>query len=242
MAQLSKSPKRILDVGTGTGVWLREAASKFQKAYLIGVDISEAFNNYPRPANVTFEQGNLLNGLEYPDSYFDYIFQRFLNAGIPSVVWPRVIKELGRMVKKGGTLELTEYLVGLDPPGGACAERVRNYLLDYFHENGVDMTVGLRLENMIKEELGWTDVYTRIIKIPMGDWAGVSGQLMKKNIQKSMESVIPDIKSNSYPMVRDLENWEEAQERQVVLEGFWKEVEDYNVSMQVAVVVAKRPD
>jgi ubiquinone/menaquinone biosynthesis C-methylase UbiE len=209
---------------------------------LIGVDVTEAYSNYNQPPNVIYDLGNILHGLEFTDGYFDYIFQRFMNSGIPSVVWPKVVRELGRLLKRGGTIEFTEYLMTMDPPGGPNAERVRSYLYDFYSDNGIDALAGLRLEAIIKEELRWTDVYTRIIKIPMGDWAGVSGQLMKKNLQGAIEYTMPESLRTPNTLSKDLENWEELSQRDAIVEEFWREVEEYNMSLQVAIVVAKRPD
>jgi methylase of polypeptide subunit release factors len=35
-----KNPQRILDVGTGTGIWAIDAADKYPSAEVIGTDIS----------------------------------------------------------------------------------------------------------------------------------------------------------------------------------------------------------
>lgn len=55
-------PKRVLDVGCGTGMWMKEVAREFPKATLIGVDIADMFMQTDIPSNCSFELGNILEG------------------------------------------------------------------------------------------------------------------------------------------------------------------------------------
>ncbi|KAF9342927.1 hypothetical protein BGX26_006606, partial [Mortierella sp. AD094] len=69
---------KILDVATGTGVWALEMAHEFPKADVYGVDISAIFPTEIKPSNCHFQLCNILEGLPFPDNYFDFIYQRLL--------------------------------------------------------------------------------------------------------------------------------------------------------------------
>ena len=61
------------------------------------------------PPNVQFLQGNFLDGLSYPDNFFDYIHQRALGVAFTTVQWETfVIKELTRVLKPCGWVEFVE--------------------------------------------------------------------------------------------------------------------------------------
>jgi len=40
LAPISSNPRRILDIGTGTGIWATDMADKFPDAHVIGTDLS----------------------------------------------------------------------------------------------------------------------------------------------------------------------------------------------------------
>jgi ubiquinone/menaquinone biosynthesis C-methylase UbiE len=69
---------KILDVATGTGVWALEMAHEFPRAQVYGVDISAIFPATIKPSNCHFQLCNILDGLPFPDNYFDFIYQRLL--------------------------------------------------------------------------------------------------------------------------------------------------------------------
>ena len=61
------------------------------------------------PLNVQFIHENFLDGLSYPDNFFDYIHQRALGIAFTRVQWETfVIKELTRVLKPHGWVEFVE--------------------------------------------------------------------------------------------------------------------------------------
>jgi ubiquinone/menaquinone biosynthesis C-methylase UbiE len=106
LAPIASTTARILDVGTGTGIWLADMATLFPHAHLLGVDVSLGSLPHPLPPQCLFCQANILQGLPFPDEQFEYIHQRLLVAAIPSTRWPEAVRELVRVTRSGGWIEL----------------------------------------------------------------------------------------------------------------------------------------
>ena len=51
---------------------------------------------------------DVLKRLPFPDNYFDYIHQRLIVFGVQTHSWPSLLRELMRILKPGGWIELNE--------------------------------------------------------------------------------------------------------------------------------------
>lgn len=101
-----KDPRRILDVGCGTGVVSCILSQMFPSAQVYGVDLSEVPAANAKPKNVTFIQG-VMPRMVYSDdtgifakASFDLVFSRLLAAGMCG--WQDYIKTAANLVKPGG--------------------------------------------------------------------------------------------------------------------------------------------
>lgn len=109
--------QRILDIGCGPGWWLVETARTYPGiAQLIGMDVSTPMVTFAQArANdsgvgerVTFQTGDALRLLEFPDNYFNLVNQRFAMSFLRKWDWPKILREQQRVCKPGGTIRLTE--------------------------------------------------------------------------------------------------------------------------------------
>ncbi|KAI0438959.1 S-adenosyl-L-methionine-dependent methyltransferase [Xylaria telfairii] len=112
-----KATDHILDVGCGPGTITTGFAKYAHEGVIIGLDMSasvlekakrlaeEAAVAADGPGSVRFEQGNVLEGLPYPDDTFDIVYCSQVLGHIPPPDLPRrALVEMRRVLKPGGIL------------------------------------------------------------------------------------------------------------------------------------------
>lgn len=173
-------PERILDVGCGTGQWAYELCQQFPEAIVVGLDLEPS--KPERPANYLFVQADLLKGLPFPDGHFDFVHQRLLQSGVPLKLWSGVVKDLVRVARPGGWIELVE-LKG-EVVGGPATRRLLELLLRLAGSRGLDRT-GLLFRQLDEylRRAGLADVRRRDVDVPIGDWGGTVGSLMATDLR-----------------------------------------------------------
>ncbi|ORE07215.1 S-adenosyl-L-methionine-dependent methyltransferase [Rhizopus microsporus var. microsporus] len=98
----------VLDLGCGPGTWLMDVATEFPGSQFYGIDIFDLFPSNIRPANVTFQVRDALEGLPFPDNTFDLVNLRMFIISIKANEWPVVLKEIYRVLKPGGFIQCCE--------------------------------------------------------------------------------------------------------------------------------------
>ncbi|CAG8638615.1 1426_t:CDS:2 [Cetraspora pellucida] len=189
---LNQEGTMVLDVGTGPGTWLLEMATNYPKSKFIGIDISPVQPNTIKPKNAEFIEGNVLKHLPFPDDTFNYVFQRFLNVGIPEKSWPSVINELVRVLKPGGYIELLEVEVLFNKMGPATA-RLMDGILIIFGENGLDQMTCHKLQGFLEGHRQLHDVHSEIKKSIDNEDSEKLYKLMYENYATGLISLKPKL-------------------------------------------------
>lgn len=100
----------VLDVATGTGAQAFAFAGRVGK--VVGIDLSEAMLRVARkkdpPANVSFQQGDAAQ-LAFADESFDAACVSFALHEMPSSIRERVLGEMARVTRPGGSLIVVDY-------------------------------------------------------------------------------------------------------------------------------------
>lgn len=170
-------PTAILDVGCGTGRWAMELAAAFPGANVVGLDIappsadrevSHGYGLTSRPDNYTFVTGNVLENLPFAPASFDFTHQRLLYSAIPQRLWPQVARELGRVTRPGGWVELVEGSLGsVEGQTGPAMRQLFEWAQQVTAPRGIDLQIGTRLREFLLGA-GLDDVTQREIKLPIG--------------------------------------------------------------------------
>ncbi|RDL31152.1 S-adenosyl-L-methionine-dependent methyltransferase [Venustampulla echinocandica] len=99
-----KSIHRVLDVGTGTGIWAMDYGDEHPEATVFGVDLSPIQPTF-LPPNVIFQ----IDDIEEPWAYsqkFDFIYARMMTGSLSN--WPKFFDSAYENITPGGYIELTD--------------------------------------------------------------------------------------------------------------------------------------
>ena len=165
-----KDPKRILDLGTGTGIWAIETGDHFPNADVLGNDLSPI---QPRwvPPNVHFEVDDVEAEWTYSHK-FDFIHSRTLYGAIKD--WPKLIRQCFENTTPGGYCEFTDFDLLLISPDKSLEEgspiHYQNSTVHKLLEQaGTDPSPGRSLEKWVRDA-GFEDVHVKIMPVPLGTW------------------------------------------------------------------------
>ncbi|KAJ3138194.1 hypothetical protein HK100_012875 [Physocladia obscura] len=147
---LKETGGKVLDVGCAKGFWLKCVKRENPLAEYHGVDISRALVEGTSPDGITLQFGNVLETLPFEDSTFDFVHQRFLVGGMPRAKFPDAIRELVRVTKPGGWIELIEG-DGIVYNAGPYSQTLATALFDAFHRRGLDGYTATNLPWYVKQ-------------------------------------------------------------------------------------------
>ena len=169
-APIGEGNPKVLDVGTGTGIWAIEMGDEYPNAEIIGTDLSPTQPSWV-PANVKFE----IDDVEEPWTFqekFDYIHARYLAAAI--VDWPKLIRQAFKNTKPGGWAEFQDFDPSYYSDDGSLREDhdVYKYIhifMDAAKSFGRDSKPGPQLEGWMKDA-GFENVVAEKFRLPIGPW------------------------------------------------------------------------
>ncbi|EWY82634.1 hypothetical protein H9Q69_011212 [Fusarium xylarioides] len=162
--------KRVLDVGTGTGIWAIDFGDEHPEATVIGVDLSPSQPNFV-PPNVRFEIDDIDEEWTYSEP-FDFIHSRFMNFSIQN--WKSYFTKIYQNLAPGGYVELQDVDVIMGSDDGTLKEDHTMYkwcrLLDEAagkFNRSFERTTNFK--DMLKE-VGFVDVVETRYKWPTNHW------------------------------------------------------------------------
>ncbi|OJJ50174.1 hypothetical protein ASPZODRAFT_128791 [Penicilliopsis zonata CBS 506.65] len=176
-----QDPRRILDIGTGSGIWPIEMAASFPDAEIIGTDLSPV-QPTEVPENVHFLVDDAMEeDWLWDEGHFDYIHATHMSGSLTS--FKDLFRKAFHHLKPGGYLECHE----LDPipkcDDGTMPPENPDGFSEYPLIDWVDLSirsgqisdpprqvrVAHRLARWMRE-VGFVDVQQRVTRIPMNEW------------------------------------------------------------------------
>jgi len=170
-APIDDGIQRILDIGTGTGIWAIDVAETYPSSQVIGTDLSPIQPSWV-PPNVSFQIDDAESDWTFAKDSFDLIHFRHLNGGIKD--WGKLIKQSFDALKPGGWLDVAEFECGLKSDDGTfLAESNLNKYYDLLKEagdkSGQGFKIATSLDNFILDA-GFDKVNHEEEKLSLGTW------------------------------------------------------------------------
>ncbi|KAF4539421.1 Methyltransferase type 11 [Lasiodiplodia theobromae] len=172
LAPLPAKPQRILDIGTGTGIWAIDMADKYTAAEVVATDIAPVQPTWV-PPNCSFilEDCNSPQW-QFADASFDLIHCR---DGFMTVRdWAAFARTAFAHLRPGGWTELAcmmpvpECDDGSMPPDCAYVEAC-SVFRRIGEAMGVDFLDPKRYKHFL-EDAGYVNVEQRLFKMPSSEW------------------------------------------------------------------------
>ncbi|KAH7140975.1 S-adenosyl-L-methionine-dependent methyltransferase [Dactylonectria macrodidyma] len=174
LAPLEDSIQKVLDIGTGTGIWAIDFADQYPNAEVIGTDLSPIQPSWV-PPNVKFEIEDCTQEWTFKPDSIDYVHMRYLYGSISD--WSGLIKEAYRVCKPGGWVESYEASAMMESDDGTVTDTCAiNEWGKFFIEGGKKLgrtftILDDDLQRKYMEEAGFVDIKTWDLKAPIGGWA-----------------------------------------------------------------------
>ncbi|KAI2605364.1 S-adenosyl-L-methionine-dependent methyltransferase [Hypoxylon fragiforme] len=174
LAPISDDVQKVLDIGTGSGIWAIDFADQYTNAEVVGTDLSPTQPLWV-PPNVKFEIDDCTQPWTWAPNTFDFVHMRYLFGAIAD--WDELLRQAFRVTTPGGWVQSCEADVdilsddGTIPPDSAY-ERFWNHLY-----RNASRKIGASFQPIeqnvqIKafERAGFEDIHEQSYKFPVGGW------------------------------------------------------------------------
>lgn len=192
-ATASPSPRNVLDVATGTGIWAVEYAKLHPESHVVGSDIELYQPTEGNPPNCRFVRGDAENEpWPFARELFDYIHLRFMVSCFGSV--DAVLGQIYSHLAPGGWVEFQDTMgEALSPDGTAAGSAVEEFMQGFtegMRRLGKDTSWIGRLEELLSAK-GFEDIQVTVLPSPMGAWAAgdkwkTMGNMSARNLEAAL--------------------------------------------------------
>jgi SAM-dependent methyltransferase len=234
-------PKRILDLGCGTGIWCMDMADEHPGTEILGVDLSPIQPSFT-PPNCKFEIDDVTSLWTYPVNHFDFINIRGLYGSIAD--WPALYTQVYNHMEPGGYLHQLEMSIQFKSDDGTLTpDHVLSRWSDVFHEASVKFGKSFyevwNLSTYIKNQ-GFTDVVERVYKVPVNGWPAEPH--MKELGRWNFLHITQGAEGWALFLLTKVMGWS-VQEAQVFIAQFRNGVKDRKIHayFETVVIYARKP-
>lgn len=170
-------PNRVLDIGTGTGIWAIDFANEHPESDVLGTDLSPIQPEYV-PPNCRFEVDDAEDDWVYSEN-FDFIHSRYMAGSISD--FPAMFAKCYENLNPGGWIEFQDYYVKLqcvdDSLVGTALERWNDYIIEGVKRMGKNALACAKYKTQMVDA-GFVDVAEKKVALPGNQWAKGEDQKM----------------------------------------------------------------
>jgi ubiquinone/menaquinone biosynthesis C-methylase UbiE len=171
---IGDNPQKILDIGTGTGIWAINVADEYPSAKVIATDITPSQPNFV-PPNVEFQIDDAMMDWTFEPESFDFIHIRYLQGTIDD--WDKFYSQVYKFLKPGGWFQHMEpdlQMYSQNPEVHVDDDHIYTRWANIFNQVGkkTNRTFDFsdRKLEKLAESANFTNVTFQTHKIPVGRW------------------------------------------------------------------------
>ncbi|KFY13677.1 hypothetical protein V491_06328 [Pseudogymnoascus sp. VKM F-3775] len=169
-APIGENPQKILDIGTGTGIWAIEVGDLYPSAHILGIDLTPIQPLWV-PPNVEFIVDDCEK--DWLTSDVDLAHFRFMAMILRDI--PGVLQHAYKSLRPNGWIELQEL------HGHPCCDdgtmspddpfkRLYDLAGQAYQKFGMSTSLPAQLEPLLLAA-GFQNIHCKIMKVPIGTWA-----------------------------------------------------------------------
>ncbi|KAF7557744.1 hypothetical protein G7Z17_g368 [Cylindrodendrum hubeiense] len=176
LAPIGDAPSKVLDVGTGTGIWAIDMADTYPSTEVIGTDISPIQPAWV-PPNCAFHIDDAQLEWTFSAKTFDFVHIRALYGCIGD--WTELYRQAYKVLVPGGWLEDFEMNIHLhsdlpeirDDPDHVFKQWAKVFLeaMDRIGKTG-RIAMGSNMRKHM-EKAGFVDIVEKSFQVPCGAWS-----------------------------------------------------------------------
>ncbi|OJJ44466.1 hypothetical protein ASPZODRAFT_795024 [Penicilliopsis zonata CBS 506.65] len=199
LAPLKNFSGRVLDLGTGTGIWAMDFADEYPASHVIGNDLSPIQPGWV-PPNCIFEVDDFAANWEF-NQPFEFVHGRELCGSVKDM--DLLAQQAFDNLKSGGYFELKSVSLDMFSDDNSYEERApfSQQMCDLVHEASVRFGQPLQDLSVWESSLraaGFVDIVADKIKIPMSPWSADPkqkeiGRYFQAMHVQAMDSYLPKL-------------------------------------------------
>ncbi|KAI7877724.1 S-adenosyl-L-methionine-dependent methyltransferase [Lichtheimia hyalospora FSU 10163] len=181
----------VLEIGCGQGSWIIDMATEFPKADFHGIDTSlpEISLNAKRKNAYFKEHTSRKEPLSFSDDTFDYIYMRMLLCRFTHSEWTQLLKEIMRVLKPGGYLEIIDLDYTVKRAGSRCNDLINHQMLEMMlKEHQIDLQRARHLPTWLQTD--FVDIQQERMVVPLS-WTHTDHTVVQSLFAK-IDAIPPD--------------------------------------------------